>query len=75
MVRYAQEYGLGAAALEFGTTRKTVRLWSYRYLKDGVKGLSDRSRAPKRIPHKTSSQPGAKTYNSDVARRPPVWAD
>jgi transposase len=56
MVRYAQEYGLSAAALEFGTTRKTVRLWLYRYRKEGVKGLVGRSRAPKRIPHKTFSE-------------------
>jgi transposase len=54
MVKYAQEHGISAAAREFGTTRKTVRLWFYRYLKDGVKGLLDRSRAPHHIPHKTS---------------------
>jgi len=60
MVRYAQEYGISVAAGEFGTTRKTVRLWLYRYLRDGVKGLLDRSRGPKRIPHKTSSELEAK---------------
>lgn len=56
MVRYAQEKGISEAAREFGTTRKTVRLWLYRYLKEGVKGLVDRSRAPKKIPHKTSKE-------------------
>jgi transposase len=56
MVKYAQERGISEAAREFGTTRKTVRLWLYRYLREGVKGLVDRSRAPHHIPHKTSKE-------------------
>jgi len=56
MVKYAQERGISEAAQEFRTTRKTVRLWLYRYLKEGVKGLLDRSRAPHHIPHKTSKE-------------------
>jgi transposase len=54
VVKYAQERGISEAAREFGTTRRTVRLWLYRYVKEGVRGLVDRSRAPHRIPHKTS---------------------
>jgi transposase len=56
MVKYAKEHGISGASREFGTTRKTVRLWFYRYLKDGVKGLLDHSRAPHQIPHKTSKE-------------------
>jgi len=60
MVRYAEDYGISAGAREFGATRKTVRMWLNRYRQEGVKGLVGRSRAPKRIPHKTSSELEAK---------------
>ena len=61
MVKYAQERGISEAAREYRTTRKMVRLWFYGYLKEGVKGLVDRSRAPHRIPHKTSKELEEKT--------------
>lgn len=54
MVRLALRDGISAAARYFGTTRNTVRKWRDRYEERGVRGLADRSRAPKRIPHKTS---------------------
>jgi transposase len=54
MVRYAQERGIRAAARDFDTSRNTVRLWLRRYEASGVGALEERSRAPKRIPHKTS---------------------
>jgi len=46
MVKYAQEHRIAASARELEMTKKTVRLWLYGYLKNGVKGLLDRSRAP-----------------------------
>ena len=52
IVRYALEYNVSAAAREFTTTRKTVRKWRDRYLKDGIKALVDQSKAPKNCPHK-----------------------
>jgi len=54
MVRVARQEGISAAARRFGTTRNTVRKWRDRYEEQGVRGLADRSRAPKRIPHKSS---------------------
>ena len=53
MVEVAGNESIIAAARYFGTTRKTVRKWLYRYQQEGWRGLKDRSRAPKHIPHKT----------------------
>lgn len=54
MVRHAQEHGIRETSRVFRASRNTVRLWLRRYEVDGAGGLEDRSRAPKRIPHKTS---------------------
>ncbi len=56
MALYAIRHGVSAAARRFGTTRTTVRKWRDRYQAEGVRGLGDRSRAPKHIPHKTSKK-------------------
>lgn len=53
MARYARRHGVSAAARHFGTTRVTVRKWRDRYEAEGLRGLADRSRAPKHTPHKT----------------------
>lgn len=53
MVQYAFQFGISEAARTFGTTRDTVRKWKRLYEQHGTKGLSNKSRAPKRIPHKT----------------------
>jgi transposase InsO family protein len=39
-----------------GITDRTARRWMARWRAEGVEGLSDRSSAPKRIPHKTSPE-------------------
>lgn len=52
IVRFARECGVSEAAREFETTRKTVRKWRDRYERDHTKGLLDRSRSPRHIPHK-----------------------
>jgi transposase len=54
LVRYAQEQGIREAARAFRASRNTVRLWLRRYEVGGAGALVEQSRAPKRIPHKTS---------------------
>ena len=56
MVRHAIEYNINSAAKAFKTTRKTVKKWLRRFKEKGTKGLQEKSRAPKRIPHKTSPE-------------------
>jgi len=56
LVRAAVEHGIREAARAFACSRNTVRKWLRRFKQAGKPGLQERSRAPKRIPHKTSSQ-------------------
>lgn len=56
MVEYAQMHDVSKAARAFDATRKTVRKWLRRYEQNGLDGLKDFSRAPKRIPHKMSEE-------------------
>ena len=53
MVLRAFEFGISAAAKQFGTSRPTVRKWKKRYKQQGTKGLHNLSQAPHHIPHKT----------------------
>ena len=54
LVRHAQEYGIRATGRAFRCERNTVRKWLRRYEAAGIRGLEEQSRAPHRIPHKTS---------------------
>lgn len=54
MVRFSQEHGIREAARVFRASRNTVRLWKRRYEAGGAGALVEQSRAPKRIPHKTT---------------------
>ncbi len=56
MARLAIKKGVSEAARRFGASRITVRKWRDRYQAEGPRGLADRSRAPKHIPHKTSER-------------------
>jgi transposase len=56
MVQYAFQFGISDAARTFGTTRDTVRKWKRLYEQHGTVGLANKSRAPKKIPHKTSKE-------------------
>jgi len=47
LVSYAKEHGIKPAARAFDTTPKTVRKWLRRWEPGSMRGLSDRSRAPK----------------------------
>ena len=53
MVQRSFETNICKTAKEYGTTRITVRKWKRAYEVHGTKGLISRSKAPKRIPHKT----------------------
>ena len=55
LVRYAYEHGIRAAARQFQCSRNTVRKWLRRYQTEGIKGLQERSRAPRSCPHKTTA--------------------
>jgi len=54
LVMMALEQGIKSAARFFEVSRNTVRKWLRRYQQTRVAGLEELSRAPKRIPHKTS---------------------
>ena len=49
----SREYTMTELCEVFGISRKTGHKWADRYVKEGMKGLDDRSRAPKSCPHRT----------------------
>ena len=55
MVLHAKTHGVRPAARRFQTTPNTVRRWLRRFEQAGRSGLTERSRAPKRCPHKIST--------------------
>ena len=56
LVHYAREHGIKAAARTFSCARNTVRTWLRRYQPGCRSSLQEKSRAPRRCPHKTSKQ-------------------
>jgi len=56
MVRYAEKVSISDASRVYQRDRKTVRKWLYRYRKEGLSGLVDRSSRPHNSPNKTSQQ-------------------
>jgi transposase InsO family protein len=42
-------------AARYGVTRQTVRSWTLRYERDGVRGLEDRSHRPSSCPHRVDA--------------------
>ena len=42
--------------LEFGISRKTGDKWLNRYAQEGLKGLEERSRAPKSVANRTTEE-------------------
>lgn len=48
-----QSWSVAAAAAAAGISERTAYRWLARWRQEGVTGLSDRSSAPKRIPHRT----------------------
>ena len=55
VVTHAREHGIKATAREFGCSRNTVRKWLRRAVPGKPSSLAEKSRAPKRCPHKTSA--------------------
>src|SRR5437870_2276693 len=56
---------------EFGISRKTGYKWIERYREHGSKGLEDLSRAPKKIPGRTSEEVEALVVME--RRKNPTW--
>lgn len=54
-----------------GISRKTGYKWAARYVAEGLDGLKDRSRAPKRCPHQTEDR--AVKALVDARRKHPRW--
>jgi transposase InsO family protein len=50
-----QSWSVTAAAAAAGISERTAYRWLARWREEGIEGLSDRSSAPKRIPHRTPS--------------------
>ena len=46
-------YSMAELCQRFGVSRKTGYKWLHRFEAEGLDGLVDQSRAPKRCPHKT----------------------
>jgi len=72
MARVALKEGVSEAARRFGTSRITVRKWRDRYEAEGPRGLADRSRAPKHIPHKTPEATAKRLL--ELRDRYPGWS-
>jgi transposase InsO family protein len=53
-------YTITELALRYGVSRRIAHKWLSRHDEDGAKGLTDRSRAPLSIPHRTSGSIAAK---------------
>ena len=56
LVLHAKQHGQRAAARFFRCSRRIVAKWLQRFDQDSRTGLLDRSRAPKRCPHKTPAE-------------------
>lgn len=53
MVKLATEREIFQASRHYDTTWNALPKWLRRYREQGLRGLEDRSRSPKHIPHKT----------------------
>ena len=47
---------LRAAAAALGVSEPTARKWLRRYQREGVRGLADRSSAPRRVANRTAAE-------------------
>ncbi len=58
-------------SLRYGVSRKTIYKWIERYEEEGFEGLTDRSRAPQGIPHRTDA--AHLDILEDVKAHHPSW--
>ena len=71
IVKRVEETNISETSRYYGMTRKIVRKWVKRYKEEGLKGLEDRSRAPKHIPHKLNKEEEARIV--ELRKRHPAW--
>src|SRR5947208_9272377 len=64
-------YTMGELSARYGISRKTGYKWLDRFDQGGREGLGDRSRAPRRCPHKISDE--VATLICEARRRHPSW--
>jgi len=62
VVQWAQAHGIKPAIKKWGLGRNTIRRWLRRFENEGNKGLEEKRKGPKRIPHKASKEV-EKRYN------------
>ena len=65
------QYSMTELCKRYGISRKTGYKWADRYGTEGVEGLKDHSRAPRRCPHGTSSEISEKLL--ELRRSHPTW--
>lgn len=56
VVQWAQAHGIKPAIKKWGLGRNTIRRWLRRFENEGNKGLEEKRKGPKRIPHKASKE-------------------
>ena len=64
-------YNMAELSARYGISRKTGYKWLDRFDQSGREGLGDRSRAPRRCPHKISNE--VATLICEARRRHPSW--
>jgi putative transposase len=74
LIRELCEEGRSASELSrgYGLSRKTIQSWKRRYQQEGLKGLEERSRRPRRSPKQAISQ-GWKEAVLELKRRRRTW--
>jgi len=71
IARRAKQVNISEAARYYGTTRKTVRKWVRNYDLYGLRGLKDKKRAPKDIPHRLKPEDERRIV--ELRQRHPSW--
>lgn len=56
VVKWTQAHGIKPAVRKWGLGRNTVRRWLRRFEREGNKGLEEKRKGPKNIPHKTPEE-------------------
>jgi putative transposase len=64
-------YSMTELCARYGISRKSGYKWAERYVRGGVDGLKDQSRAPRRCPHKTSEEIAGLLL--EARRKHPRW--
>lgn len=65
----SEEESWSSLCERYGVSRKTGYKWAARYKREGLGGLSDRSRAPQNLPHKIEAKVAARIVSLRKKRR------